>query len=86
MDNGNFPYAKDIGRVLAKTKLNNSHRGIIDTILDKTYGWPDKHSEKINKFKKMKEYLRPETLFGTKMEGYLQEARDNKNKSKEIIA
>ena len=27
--------------------------------------------------KKMKRYLRPETLFGTKMEGYVQEAKDN---------
>jgi len=34
----------------------------------------------------MKEYLRPETLFGTKMEGYLQEAKDNKRQSKEVIA
>ncbi len=33
----------------------------------------------------MKQYLRPETLFGTKMEGYLQEAKDNKKQSKEII-
>jgi len=36
--------------------------------------------------KKMKRYLRPETLFGTKMEGYLQEAKDNHNQEKEQIA
>lgn len=33
----------------------------------------------------MKQYLRPETLFGTKMEGYLQEAKDNKKQSEEVI-
>lgn len=36
--------------------------------------------------KKMKEYLRPETLFGSKMEGYLQEAKDNKKQLDEVIA
>ena len=52
MDNGWFFYAKDIGRVLAKTHLNNSHRAIIDAILDKTYGWID------NKIKHKKPWKR----------------------------
>jgi len=54
MDNGNFPYAKDIGRTLAKTTLTGSHRAIIDCILDKTYGWYDPKSEKVQKLKKRK--------------------------------
>ncbi len=54
MDNGNFPYAKDIGRSLAKTTLTGSHRAIIDCILDKTIGWYDPKSEKIQKLKKRK--------------------------------
>lgn len=54
MDNGNFPYAKDIGRTLAKTTLSGSHRAIIDLILDKTYGWYDPQSDKIQKLKKRK--------------------------------
>lgn len=54
MDDGNYPYAKDIGRTLAKTKLNNSHRGIIDVVLDKTYGWEDPESKKISKLKQRK--------------------------------
>ncbi len=45
-------------------------------IKDKTKNWGDD--------KKMKEYLRPETLFGTKMEGYLQDAKDNKNDNSDI--
>ena len=54
MDNGNFPYAKDIGLVLAKTILSGSHRAIIDCILDKTIGWYDPKSEKVQKLKKRK--------------------------------
>lgn len=54
MDNGYFPYAKDIGRTLARTYLNGSHRAIIDCILDLTYGWYDPKSEKVEKFKKRK--------------------------------
>ena len=54
MDNGNFPYAKDIGRSLAKTILTGSHRAIIDCILDMTYGWYDPKSEKVQKLKKRK--------------------------------
>lgn len=54
MDNGNFPYAKDMGRSLAKTTLTGSHRAIIDCILDKTIGWYDPKSEKIQKLKKRK--------------------------------
>ena len=53
-DNGNFPYAKDIGRTLSKTTLTGSHRAIIDVILDKTYGWYDPQSDKIQKLKKRK--------------------------------
>jgi len=52
MDNGSFPYAKDIARVLAKTKLSNIHRGIIDLILCETFGWYDNSSGKKEKFKK----------------------------------
>jgi len=51
MDDGNYPYAKDIGRVLAKTRLNNTHRGIIDAVLDKTYGWNDPTSSKKQRLK-----------------------------------
>ncbi len=54
MDNGSFPYAKDIGRTLAKTILSPSHRAIIDCILDMTYGWYDPRSKKIDKLKKRK--------------------------------
>ena len=54
MDNGYFPYAKDIGRTLARTYLNGSHRAIIDCILDLTYGWYDPKSEKVEKSKKRK--------------------------------
>lgn len=52
MDNGYFPYAQDIGRVLAKTYLNGSHRGILDCIFSKTFGYPDKKSNKIEKIKR----------------------------------
>ena len=54
MDNGNFPYAKDIGKTLAKTTLTGSHRAIIDCILDMTYGWYDPKSVKVQKLKKRK--------------------------------
>lgn len=52
MDNGYFPYAQDIGRVLAKTTISGSHRAIIDCILSKTFGYPDKKSDKIDKVKR----------------------------------
>jgi len=54
MDNGWFFYAKDIGRTLAKTHLNNSHRAIIDAILDKTYGWIDLKSPNKKPWKRRK--------------------------------
>ena len=54
MDNGNFPYAKDIGKTLAKTTLTGSHRAIIDCILDMTYGWYDPKSVKVQRIKKRK--------------------------------
>jgi len=47
-------------------------------IVDRAREWRDD--------KGMKRFLRPETLFGTKMEGYLQEAKNNKKQSKEQIA
>lgn len=60
MDNGSFPIAKDVLRVLAKTTLSSSHRGIIDAILDKTYGWYDPNSDKEEPIKKrkMSEYIK----------------------------
>ncbi|MCD6371184.1 MAG: replication protein, partial [Candidatus Aenigmarchaeota archaeon] len=63
MDNGNYPYAKDIGRVLAKTKLNSSHRGIIDAVLDKTYGWHDNQSKKEKKIKQRKTHAKIDFKF-----------------------
>ena len=52
MDNGFFPYAKDLGRVLSKTVLNSSQRAIISAVFDKTFGWHDPDSEKEKKLKK----------------------------------
>ena len=54
LDNGSFPLAKDILRVLAKTKLSSSHMGVIFAVLDKTYGWHDPHSGKKQRIKKRK--------------------------------
>ncbi len=54
MDDGSYPYAKDIGRVLAKTTLNSTYRGIIDAVFDKTYGWHDNDSQKKVKIKQRK--------------------------------
>jgi hypothetical protein len=52
MDNGYFPYAQDIGRVLAKSILTGSHRAILDCIFSKTFGYPDKKSGKTEKIKR----------------------------------
>ena len=54
MDNGYFPYAKDIGMVLAKTYLLGPHRAILDCIFNKTYGWYDPKSDKVQRLKKRK--------------------------------
>lgn len=54
MDNGNFPYATDIGKVLAKTNLHNSHRAILDAIFNKTFAWYEEDSLKQQKHKKRK--------------------------------
>ena len=52
LDNGSYPIAKDIGRVLAKTNLSGAHRAILDAILDKTFGWYDDNSKKETKLNK----------------------------------
>jgi hypothetical protein len=52
MDNGYYPIAKDIGRVIAKTTLNSSQFGIILAIIDQTYGYYDPGSIKDLKVKK----------------------------------
>lgn len=52
MDNGYYPIAKDIGRVIAKTTLNSSQVGIILAIIDQTYGYHDPGSLKNLKVKK----------------------------------
>lgn len=54
MDDGSYPIAKDIGRVLAKTNLSNTQRGVIDAILDQTYGWYDGSNPKKSKLKQRK--------------------------------
>ena len=51
MDNGWFPLANDVMPVLAKTSLSGSHFGILYAVLDKTYGWYDKNSQKKQGFK-----------------------------------
>lgn len=60
MDNGSFPIAKDVLRVLAKTNLSSSHMGVIFVVLDKTFGWhnPDSIKELAIKQRKTEEYIK----------------------------
>ncbi len=55
--------------ILARINDGYSFDELKDVILHKTAQWKNDH--------KMKSYLRPETIFGSKFESYLQEAKKN---------
>ena len=54
MDNGSFPLAKDVLRVLAKTDLASSYIGAFFVISGRTFGWHDPWFEKEQRVKKKK--------------------------------
>ncbi len=54
IDNGSFPLARDVLRVLAKTDLASSYIGAFFVITGRTFGWHDPGFEKEQRVKKKK--------------------------------